>query len=146
MNISDKPIAASVRWRCAVIIVLSNVVCTFFLNAADERAKLCSVTDIFLREANDLSEKEEETLIRAKAEAFARELLQLSAEDRLEDELLLNGIHSLQYVKLIVMLEAEFDVQVPDAYLSMNALPTFSKLEEFIASLKRGEAPSQRSG
>lgn len=85
-------------------------------------------------------QKGAEHLVRAKAEAFARELLQLPPEAPLEDELIHNGIHSLHFVRLIVMLEAEFDIQFPDAYLSTDALPTFSKLEEFVTDLKDREA------
>ena len=46
-----------------------------------------------------------------------------------------NIINSINYVKLIVAIETEFDVEIPDEYLNISHFETVQDVAQFIQEL-----------
>ena len=58
---------------------------------------------------------------------------ELSAE-QIEEDLSILGMDSIAFIHIVVALEEEFDIEIPDEYLLLTEMNTISKIAEVISA------------
>lgn len=59
--------------------------------------------------------------------------------DQLETDLSELGMDSLTFIRIVVTLEEEFDIEVPDEFLLISEMNTIQKIIKIISSVLEGE-------
>ncbi len=57
-------------------------------------------------------------------------------QDLLDEDLSVNGMDSIGFIRIIVALEEEFECEVPDEKLSIPEMNTVNKILDVLAELK----------
>ena len=57
------------------------------------------------------------------------------SQDQAEAELPTLGIDSIAFIRTIVALEEEFDIEIPDEYLLLTEMNTISKMTDVISTV-----------
>ena len=58
---------------------------------------------------------------------------ELSAK-QIEEDLSILGMDSIAFIHIVVALEEEFDIEIPDEYLLLTEMNTISKIAEVISA------------
>ncbi|MEJ6950343.1 acyl carrier protein [Natronospora cellulosivora (SeqCode)] len=58
--------------------------------------------------------------------------------NQINDDLTLLNIDSITFIRLIVIIEDEFNIEIPDEYLILNKMNTVNKIVNIISDIKRG--------
>lgn len=55
--------------------------------------------------------------------------------NQLEEDLSLLGMDSIIFISVVIALEEEFDIEIPDEKLSLNEMNTIAKIMDVISSI-----------
>ena len=55
--------------------------------------------------------------------------------NQLEEDLSLLGMDSVIFISVVIALEEEFDIEIPDEKLSLNEMNTIAKIMDVISSI-----------
>ena len=55
--------------------------------------------------------------------------------EQMEDDVSTIGMDSITFIRIIVALEEEFDIEIPDEYLLLTAMNTISKMTDVISAV-----------
>ena len=55
--------------------------------------------------------------------------------NQLEEDLSLLGMDSIIFISVVIALEEEFDIEIPDEKLSLNEMNTRAKIMDVISSI-----------
>jgi acyl carrier protein len=70
--------------------------------------------------------------LRKKVEQMIIEILEIPQDSVIENNIEDVGINSLSYVRLIINIESEFGISVPDELLSLKMLPSIDDIVAYI--------------
>ena len=60
--------------------------------------------------------------------------IKLQSDQAIED-LSLTGMDSIKFISIIITLEEEFDIEIPDEYLVLTEMNTISKMADVISTV-----------
>ena len=55
--------------------------------------------------------------------------------NQLEEDLSLLGMDSIIFISVVIALEEEFDIEIPDEKLTLNEMNTIAKIMDVISSI-----------
>jgi len=56
--------------------------------------------------------------------------------DHVDDDLTHLGLDSISFIRIIVALEEDFEIEIPDEYLQLSEMNTVKKIEDILMSIK----------
>lgn len=65
--------------------------------------------------------------------------MNINVEDNNADFITENNIDSITFIEIILSIEEEFSILVPDEYLIMEEANTVSKIADFVEKVIRGD-------
>ncbi|WP_157332961.1 phosphopantetheine-binding protein [Paenibacillus lutrae] len=74
--------------------------------------------------------------IKQKVERLLNDLLEAAPDNVLNNDLVYNGLDSLKFVHLLISIENEFDIEIPDEFLALDKLST---IDEIVALIERSQ-------
>ncbi|WP_068773783.1 acyl carrier protein [Paenibacillus sp. FJAT-26967] len=74
--------------------------------------------------------------IKQKVESLLNKLLEAAPDNVLSNDLVYNGVDSMKFVHLLISIENEFDIEIPDDFLTLDKLST---IDEIVALIERSQ-------
>ena len=63
----------------------------------------------------------------------------IESESVMDVDLVELGMDSISFIRVVVALEEEFDIEIPDELVLLNEMSTINKIVQIISDLKSGE-------